>query len=278
MGDQRNMKINHEVPRALLPLSEKFNNYDFVLPHLLDEDDEYRQYFIEAKRKGRYLIMDNSLHELGHAYDSVRLLYWIKQLEPDEFIVPDVWENMHQTCAKAKHWLQYTYPKNTTLVAVVQAKSYGEAYECYNNLESLGYKKIAFSYGANYYNEVSNHPNKDVGKALGRREVISKMYQTGIIKDNSRIHLLGCAVPQEFYWYNAFTFVESLDTSNPIMATLEGTKYDEGGLKSKPKANMNDHFDMSIDNINLELLEHNIKTFRIINGFRPYPNKHTGSL
>ena len=103
------------------------------------------------------------------------------------------------------------------------------------------------------------------------------MYQTGIIKDTSRIHLLGCAIPQEFYWYNAFTFVESLDTSNPIMATLEGTKYDEGGLKSKPKANMNDHFDMSIDNINLELLEHNIKTFRKINGFSPYP-EHTGTL
>ena len=66
------MKINHEVPRALLSLSKEFNNYDFVLPHLLDEDDEYKQYFLEAKRKGRYLIMDNSLHELGHAFTAKR--------------------------------------------------------------------------------------------------------------------------------------------------------------------------------------------------------------
>ena len=53
------MKINHEVPRALLSLSVQFNNYDFALPHLLDKDAEYRQYFLDAKRKGRYLIMDN---------------------------------------------------------------------------------------------------------------------------------------------------------------------------------------------------------------------------
>ena len=265
MDDLRNMKINHEVPRALLTLSEQFNNYDFVLPHLLDEDDEYRQYFIEAKRKGRYLIMDNSLHELGHAYDSVRLLYWIKQLEPDEFIVPDVWENMHQTCAKAKHWLQYTYPKNTTLVAVVQAKSYGEAYECYNNLESLGYKKIAFSYGASYYNDIVPHPNKHLGKALGRLSVISALYEMKVISQHDRIHLLGCSVPQEFGWYRGFQCIESIDTSNPVMATLEDIRYSNAGLDKKPEANMNNYFYMNDSDINFELLTHNLTKFKEIN-------------
>tara|TARA_R110000822_G_scaffold140695_1_gene278393 strand:+ start:560 stop:1378 length:819 start_codon:yes stop_codon:yes gene_type:complete len=272
------MKINHEAPRCLLPLSQQFNNYDFVLPHLLDSDGEYMQHFMEARRKKRYLIMDNSLHELGYAYDSRRLLYWIKRLEPDEFVVPDVWEDFHQTCAQAKHWKQFTYPSNTTLVAVVQAKHYGQAYECYNILKILGYKKIAFSYGADYYNDISNHPNKDLGKALGRIEIISKLYKEGLIEDNDRVHLLGCAVPQEFGWYKDFPFIESIDTSNPVMAALEGEKYTEQGLQSKPKANMNDHFDITIDNVNLELLEHNIKTFRKINGFSPYPIEHTGTL
>ena len=35
--------------------------------------------------------MDNSLHELGEAYDFDRLKYWVNELEPDEFMVPDVW-------------------------------------------------------------------------------------------------------------------------------------------------------------------------------------------
>ena len=53
----------------------------------------------DAKEYGRYIIMDNSLHELGEAYDYDRLKYWIKELEPDEFIVPDVWMNCGSNCS-----------------------------------------------------------------------------------------------------------------------------------------------------------------------------------
>jgi hypothetical protein len=81
-----------------------------------------------------------------------------------------------------------------------------------------------------------------------------------------RIHLLGCAVPQEFGWYRGFTFIESIDTSNPVMAALEGTMYSESGLVEKPKANMNDHFDMDFDDIEYELVIHNTTLFREING------------
>ena len=100
------MKVSHEVPRCLLLASQEFNDYDYCLPHLLDIDEEYKQYFYNAKKEGRYIIMDNSLHELGEAYKWDRLYYWIKELEPDEFIVPDVWMNYAQTHAQAKYWIQ----------------------------------------------------------------------------------------------------------------------------------------------------------------------------
>ena len=32
---------------------------------------------------GRYIVMDNSLHELGEAYNTERLMYWINELTPD---------------------------------------------------------------------------------------------------------------------------------------------------------------------------------------------------
>jgi hypothetical protein len=63
------MKVSHEVPKCLLNNSPEFNDYDYCLPHLLDKDKHYLKYFREAKAKGRYIIMDNSLHELGEAYD-----------------------------------------------------------------------------------------------------------------------------------------------------------------------------------------------------------------
>jgi hypothetical protein len=44
--------------------------------------------------------------------------------------------------------------------------------ECVQAYRDLGYKKIAFSYGAEYYHEVCPHPNKDLGKAIGRYIVV----------------------------------------------------------------------------------------------------------
>ena len=55
----------------------------------MDENEEYRNFFYESKKQGRYIVMDNSLHELGEAYNTARLLLWIDEIKPDEFIVPD---------------------------------------------------------------------------------------------------------------------------------------------------------------------------------------------
>ena len=259
------MKVSHEVPRCLLTASPEFNDYDYCLPHLLDQDEEYKQYFYDAKKSGRYIIMDNSLHELGEAYKWDRLHHWIKELEPDEFIVPDVWMNYAQTHAQAKYWIQHSYPENTTPVAVVQGEDKGKAFQCYRALKELGYKKLAISYGADWYNDLHPHPNKDLGKALGRINFVSSLYSGGLIDKYDRIHLLGCCVPQEFGWYRGYKEIESIDTSNPVMATLEDVKYDWFGLDKKPKANMNDYFYMLNDQVDFDLLTYNLDMFRKIN-------------
>jgi hypothetical protein len=260
-------KINHEVPLCLLEDSKQFNDYEFILPHLLDQSEEYTRYMIQAKLEGRYMIMDNSLHELkdinnGHAYDSERLLYWINELKPDEFIVPDVWQDRQYSVKNAREWSKIELPEGVTKVAVIQAMNLMDAMACYQDYRDLGYQKIAFSYGADYYKELSNHPNPNLAKALGRIYVISHFYKIKLIKDDHRVHLLGCQVPQEFSWYGDMPFIETIDTSNPIMATLDNTPYYPSGLQSKPKANMNDNFYINPDEIDYDLLSHNISTFK----------------
>ena len=101
--------------------------------------------------------MDNSLHELGTAYDTNRLLYWVTELEPDEFIVPDVWENYSKTVVNAREWINIPFPKNTTKVAVIQSNTRETVSVCTQVLKDLGYKKLAYSYGANHYKK--NNPN-----------------------------------------------------------------------------------------------------------------------
>ena len=254
------MKISHEVPICLLEDSLDFNDYQYCLPHLLDQDEDYKNFFYKVKQQGVYTIMDNSLHELGHAYDRSRLLYWIDELKPNEFIVPDVWQDTTASIVNAREWSKVILPKEVTKVAFVQARNFLDAVLCYQTYKDLGYKKIAFSYGAEYYLDHSNHPNKNLAKALGRVEIVSRLYNIGAIVKKDRVHLLGCQVPQEFSWYKDMPFIETIDTSNPIMATLDGIQYGRNGLTDKPKANMNDHFYTT--DLDYNLLDWNLRMFR----------------
>ena len=267
------MKVSHEVPRCLLTSSPEFNDYDYALPHLFDQDEEYLQYFMDAKANGRYIIMDNSLHELGEAYNHERLHYWVSVIEPDEFIVPDVWMDCHQTAAQAKYWKQFKYPKKTKLTAVIQGKNKNDAYLCANLLANLGYKKLCVSYGATWYNDFFPHTNADMGKALGRVRFVQGLFKLEQLKD-IKFHLLGCSIPQEFGWYDNNPRIESIDTSNPVMAALEEVLYNERGLNVKPKANMNDYFDIDFSKLNYLSVIHNTTKFRKINNINKI--KHYG--
>ena len=233
----KKVKISHEVPFCLLTKSREFNDYDYCLPHLMDENEEYRVFFQNSKNIARYIVMDNSLHELGEAYNTERLMHWINEIKPNEFIVP-----------------------------VVQAKSLHEANLCVQAYKDLGYKKIAFSYGASYYNDICPHPNQDLGKAIGRFMVISTMFRDKTITNTDRIHLLGTASPIEFGMYKNMPFIESIDTSNPIMAAIGEMPYTKMGLHLKPMANMNKHQDISKEFVNEDLVDFNVEMFRTING------------
>jgi len=255
------IQVSHEVPVSLLEKSLEFNDYDYCLPHLLDENKEYRDFFYKSRWDlGRYIVMDNSLHELGEAYDYKRLKYWISELEPHEFIVPDVWEDKTHTLVNAKFWSKMDLPLNTTKVAVVQAKSLGEAIECYNTLKtSHQYTKIAFSYGASYYNDLFPHPNPMIGKMMGRILTITTLYKKQVITKCDSVHLLGCSLPQEFSYYSDFPFIDSIDTSNPIIHGLKGIRYSDFGLLYKES----DKIDKLIGlNGNWEDVEYNIRKFR----------------
>ena len=254
-------KVSHELPINMLDKSFEINDYEYCLPHLLDQNETYKEHFLNAKESGSYIIMDNSLHELGKSYAEDRLLHWINVLEPNEFIVPDVWQDKTATLVNAKRWMSVELPESTIKVAVVQAQNYHEAFECYNILKIQGYKKIAFSYGADWYAEEFPHPNPLVGKMMGRIMTISKMYKSKLIEKTDRVHLLGCALPQEFGYYADFPFIESIDTSNPIIHGLQGVKYNSLGLLNKES--------IKIDQINKETnteilynINHNIIQFK----------------
>lgn len=259
-------KVSHETPFAYLQASLEYNDYDYLLPHLYDEYKEYKEFFQRDNHRGkRYIIMDNSLHELGVPYSKGRMISIIEEIKPDEFIVPDAWEDATLSMRQAKEWSFIELPKGVTKVAVVQGKSFDDVVKCYQTYKWLGYTKIAFSYGASYYNDIFPHPNKDVGKALGRQLVISKMINMGLIGKTDRIHLLGCSLPQEFLYYKDIKQIETIDTSNPIMAAFDGTLYKGWGLNSKPKTKIDEVINSEWDESIYEGIKHNTTYFKLLN-------------
>ena len=257
------MKVSHEAPIPYMRQVRGMIDYDYCLPHLLDESEEYKQYFQESKEMQRYIIMDNSLHELGEPYDKERLAHWLYYFEPDEFIVPDYWQDKTATLVSAKEWINKTYPDNTTPVAVVQGNNASEARECYRILKYQGYEKIAFSYGADWYENYGElyivGVNKIITKAYGRYFFIKELYDDDTIKKSDRIHLLGCNIPQEFSWYKNMPFIKTIDTSNPVIHGLAGIKYNDWGLDEKISTKV-DKFEGTAEH--WETAIYNIQTFK----------------
>jgi hypothetical protein len=214
-------------------------------------------------------MMDNSLHELGTPYTEDRLLYWLKTLQPQEFFVPDFWQNKNQSLISAKYWMQKQkdFP-DTKFIAVVQANDITEALECFQVYKDLGYKKIALSYGASWYKDICERMvvvNDDQSKMIGRVLFVRRLYEKGLLTDNDNIHLLGCQLPQEFGYYKDKKAIKSIDTSNPIISTIEGLKYSNLGLELKPKTRIDDIIEIEKSKIDLNLLDENLKMFRKIN-------------
>ena len=99
------LKISHEVPLCFLKESLKWNDYQYVLPHLIDQYPQYKTHMLEYREKpGSFIICDNGLFEgVDHTIED--LLEKIYLIRPNVFIVPDAWNDSITTIRSAKHWM-----------------------------------------------------------------------------------------------------------------------------------------------------------------------------
>lgn len=262
------MKISHESPLCLLDQSRTYNDYDYALVHLFETEPTYYEFFVESLKQGRTVLLDNSIFELGTAFDSDRYAHWIKELKPTEYIIPDVLENALGTMDNALDWKEKYLDEMTAIgsksIGVVQGKSYEDLVQCYDYLDRvIGVDKIAISFDYSYYLEVCPHPNKWMGYVLGRVQTLTRLLKDGVINKEKPHHLLGCALPIEFMFYqDGFEWLDSLDTSNPIVHGLLGIGYNPGGLSSKKSIKLIELLNAPYpDPSRLHTINHNISYF-----------------
>lgn len=229
------MKISHELPISLFPHSQTWNDYEYCLPIFMDKYPEYREFFLEARKQGRFIIMDNSLFE-GYHHTIPDLLEKIHLIEPDIFIVPDEWNDSIITAKNAKYWKQLSLPEHTNLMVVLQGKTVNEIHLLYQTCLDLGYTHFAVNHSSMVYQELGGSENSLANQSVGRVMLIEYLKSQDMIKDYHYIHLLGASTPQEFTYYrdNHPNLINSVDTSNPIIVGALGQRYSDMGLLTKP--------------------------------------------
>jgi len=261
-------KISHECPLALLSESRSFNDYDYALVHLFEQYPQYYQFFVESLKLGREVILDNSIFELGKSFDNDQFATWVERLQPTYYIIPDVLEDSKATIERLHNWVsKYNFLPGKK-IGVVQGKTYEDLVECYQEIDRYC-DVIAISFDYSYYESIFELTNKFKNWVYGRQSLIVKLVRERIINKKKPHHLLGCSLPQEFLFYqsNVYDFIQSIDTSSPIVHGLLEIYYDQYGLEKKESIKLFELIDAKVTDLQRVAINNNIKIFKqLVNG------------
>lgn len=260
--------ISHEIPLALIDEhQDKVSDYMYVLLHKMIEDPVYAQKAYDYKKAGHKLYLDNSCFELGASLDNDLLYEYCEKLNPDVVILPDVLGDKNATIKRTFDFLdRYPHVGNYGM-AVAQGSTRSELMECYatfrdyRNEEEHDIFMLGFPF---VFSWVDRDP---ASQTAARIELLRFMHDNSIIDKNRCHHLLGTWQANEFSRYRDYDWIHSIDTSNPVMAAIDGSRYSDMGLFQKPKATFDSAYHLTERDIDMFLLYNNVETFRrIVNG------------
>lgn len=259
------MRVAHEAPLSVMPLVKGMTDYDYALVHLFEESEEYYNFFVKSLEEGREVILDNSIFELGKAFNATKFAEWIKKLKPTSYIVPDVLENSVETIANFDVWNRYFREECPgKAIGVVQGKDWDELNACYDYMKRNA-DIIAISFDYSWYEKkFPDQPTKYHSWMYGRQYLLTRLFKEKAIDTSKPHHLLGAGLPQEFAYYKSWEWVDTIDTSNPVVHGINNIRYKfiDGlyGLNEKMSTKLFTMMDMEV--ANTDDLVYNVVKFK----------------
>ena len=267
------IKISHEFPKNyyLEGFTEDLVDYQYCLAHRFLSDAAYRNYFYKYKDLGGEVYLDNSLYELGEAFDRSMYMKIICTLKPDYYFLPDVF---NQTTSNIES--QLSFFKNVGPVSYIDSKPVAVCHgmtpkdiiSSFRILNSAlpDYAMIAIPFGSHAWLNEEDDPKylrkskceNDSARMAANRGIFLNRYYKTLKKRN--IHLLGCKGLREIPFINCLEsadFIRSIDTSLPVASALEDN---EIKMDYKPKFLIDKNFDMPVKNA--DLVRKNVEDFR----------------
>ena len=277
------MRVAHEAPLEIIKQVSKVTDYDYALVHLFEDNKTYYNHFMDAKKAGRYIIIDNSIFELGTAFNADDFAAWCKQLKPSAYIVPDVLEDIDGTIANWNSWMASINNRlgpyedlQGSKIGVVQGKTEQEIVDCYKFMANEA-DIIAISFDYSWFEEVyPDEKTKYHSWMKGRKYLLDLLIEEKAINYNKPHHLLGCGLPQEFALYKGkeYDFIDTIDTSNPVVHGMMNIDYEETdgvfGLETKESIKLFELMEEPVENPS--------KVFYNIMKFRANIDEEMGSV
>lgn len=295
------IKVSHEMPIALMQngMEKKYNDYSYALVHLFDEHPTYYKYFVNALREKRFVILDNSIFELGTAFDAKVFAEKIEKLVKDAggksetlmYVIPDVLDSRTGTIRNMNSFLKEYPDLPGRTMAVAQGETMEDLIQCFAQIrKKKGIDRIGISFNCQAYEDffqksgAFNPEKADELERLtvwkkGRQVFLEMLHHLGYL-DGVEVHLLGCSLPNEFHYYTTEhkeigKSIKSLDTSNPVVHGLLGIRYStESGLDQKQSIKLAEMIDMPASKIDIQkmkMIMYNLDAFRLVNKI-PKPN------
>jgi hypothetical protein len=259
--------ISHEIPLSLIDEhQDSISDYMFVLLHKAIEDPVYFRKAGEYRDAGGMVYLDNSCFELGASLDNETLFEYYERLQPDIVILPDVLGDREATLTRTFDFLK-DYPSTiANSMAVAQGATEDELIKCYKEMVSYrnqSGERIAMIGIPFVYRWVDRDPYV---QTQARISLLHRMVTEDIIDMDVLHHLLGTWQAREFAEYarKEYYWIYSIDTSNPIMAAIDGDVYGSQGLVYKPRATFDSIFHLKESDIDMDLLYNNVIMFRRI--------------
>lgn len=231
------IQVACEAPFCWMEEVRKHTDYDYALAHLILENPDYAEYFIEALDNNRKVILDNSAFELESSVSEenlirayVHLQYHTRNVCANLYVIaPDVLGDSINTRLGvsefiSKHKIQKTF-------ATIQGSNIEERIQCfqgYMQSKDIKYITVPVGWSRDENNELFVEPEENRIEFLKRIDIPSSV----------EIHLLGLKdfnLLQEYK--NLSPNIVSIDTSYPVLATIEQRRLSEDSRKSKIKVN-----------------------------------------
>lgn len=212
---------------ALCPLGD----IELVLGNMLREP-KYMDYYSSARDRGRCLILDNGVMELGYALSSTDLFDLIDVLRPSFVTPPEVLHDGPETLRLTTQFITDLERRGNAdsigVLGVAHGSSMREWTQTFDALASNPrIARIGIPYDVPFATPGEREPVDRLQQWAYRRAFLTEFVSQRYANRVKDVHLLGLAHPMELVMQSRHTFIRSHDSSWPVMAAVRGINYDE---------------------------------------------------